>query len=107
MNRHAVRTDIDRTSGPAQLALCLAAVALVLPLAPPDDAFQVIDADSRTIELSALVSARNAPQSWDPRDEMPEALPRERAILIPSGGGDDDFLWGSAAPEKMRANARN
>jgi hypothetical protein len=41
------------------------------------------------------------------RDEMPEALPRERAILIPSGGGDDDFLWGSAAPEKMRANARN
>jgi hypothetical protein len=119
MNRHAVMTDIDRTSGPAQLALCLAAVALVLPLAPPDDAFQVIDADSRTIELSALVSARNAPQSWDPRcemrekliafirDEMPEALPRERAILIPSGGGDDDFLWGSAAPEKMRANARN
>ena len=49
---------------------------------------QVIDADSRTIELRALVSARNAPQSWDLRcemrekliafirDEMPEALPR-------------------------------
>ncbi|OPY96611.1 mechanosensitive ion channel protein MscS, partial [Bradyrhizobium sacchari] len=62
---------------------------------------QVIDADSRTIELRALVSARNAPQSWDLRcemrekliafirDEMPEALPRERAILIPQGGGDD------------------
>src|SRR3954470_20649871 len=28
---------IDRTAGPAQLALCLAAVALVLPLAPLDD----------------------------------------------------------------------
>lgn len=28
---------IERTSGPAQLALCLAAVALVLPLAPLDD----------------------------------------------------------------------
>jgi len=81
---------------------------------------QVIDADSRTIELRALVSARNAPQSWDLRcemrekliafirDEMPEALPRERAILIPQGGGDDtEFLHRSTAPEKMRASARN
>lgn len=81
---------------------------------------QVIDADPRTIELRALVSARNAPQSWDLRcemrekliafirDEMPEALPRERAILIPQGGGDDtEFLLRSAAPEKMRASARN
>ena len=81
---------------------------------------QVIDADSRTIELRALVSARNAPQSWDLRceirekliafirDEMPEALPRERAILIPSGGGDDvDLPRRPAPPEKMRAGARN
>src|SRR5215218_6151645 len=82
---------------------------------------QVVDADSRTIELRALVSARNAPQSWDLRcemrekliafirDEMPEALPRERAILIPSGGGDDDadFARHPAPPEKMRASARN
>lgn len=81
---------------------------------------QVIDADSRTIELRALVSARNAPQSWDLRceirekliafirDEMPEALPRERAILIPSGGDDDvDLPRRSAPPEKMRAGARN
>ncbi|WP_445221607.1 mechanosensitive ion channel family protein [Bradyrhizobium sp. Pa8] len=81
---------------------------------------QVIDADSRTIELRALVSARNAPQSWDLRcemrekliafirDEMPEALPRERAILIPQGGSDDaEFLHRSTAPEKMRANVRN
>jgi len=81
---------------------------------------QVIDADSRTIELRALVSARNAPQSWDLRcemrekliafirDEMPEALPRERAILIPQGGGDDtDFLQRPAAPERMRASAHN
>jgi len=81
---------------------------------------QVIDADSRTIELRALVSARNAPQSWDLRcemrerliafirDEMPEALPRERAILIPQGGGDDtEFLRRSAAPEEMRASAHN
>ena len=81
---------------------------------------QVIDADSRTIELRALVSARNAPQSWDLRcemrekliafirDEMPEALPRERAILIPSGGDDDvDLPRCSAPPEKMRAGARN
>src|SRR6185437_8930933 len=31
---------------------------------------QVIDADARTIQLRALVSARNAPQSWDLRCEM-------------------------------------
>ncbi len=81
---------------------------------------QVIDADSRTIELRALVSARNAPQSWDLRcemrekliafirDEMPEALPRERAILIPSGGDDNEFLRPAVAPEEeMRAHAHN
>ncbi|WFU69510.1 mechanosensitive ion channel domain-containing protein [Bradyrhizobium sp. CB2312] len=81
---------------------------------------QVIDADSRTIELRALVSARNAPQSWDLRcemrekliafirDEMPEALPRERAILIPQGGGDDiELVQHPTAPEKMRASAHN
>ncbi|MDA9480024.1 mechanosensitive ion channel protein MscS [Bradyrhizobium sp. CCBAU 65884] len=79
---------------------------------------QVIDADSRTIELRALVSARNAPQSWDLRceireklvafirDEMPEALPRERAILIPSTDDDADFLR-PVTPEKMRARAHN
>ncbi|WP_018320987.1 mechanosensitive ion channel family protein [Bradyrhizobium sp. WSM2793] len=80
---------------------------------------QVIDADSRTIELRALVSARNAPQSWDLRceireklvafirDEMPEALPRERAILIPSADDDADFLRPVTQPEKMRASAHN
>ncbi|WP_063684557.1 mechanosensitive ion channel family protein [Bradyrhizobium stylosanthis] len=80
---------------------------------------QVIDADSRTIELRALVSARNAPQSWDLRcemrekliafirDEMPEALPRERAILVPSGNDDADLVRGIVPPEKMRASARN
>ncbi|BBO13260.1 MULTISPECIES: mechanosensitive ion channel family protein [unclassified Bradyrhizobium] len=79
---------------------------------------QVIEADSRTIELRALVSARNAPQSWDLRceireklvafirDEMPEALPRERAILIPSTDDDADFLR-PVTPEKMRARAHN
>ncbi|RTE88993.1 mechanosensitive ion channel family protein [Bradyrhizobium sp. LVM 105] len=79
---------------------------------------QVIDADSRTIELRALVSARNAPQSWDLRceireklvafirDEMPEALPRDRAILIPSADNDGDLLQ-RVAPEKVRAGARN
>ncbi|MCA1389190.1 mechanosensitive ion channel family protein [Bradyrhizobium sp. IC3123] len=78
---------------------------------------QVIDADSRTIELRALVSARNAPQSWDLRceirekliafirDEMPEALPRDRAILIPSGDGEGDLGLRPAPPERMRASA--
>ena len=81
---------------------------------------QVIDADSRTIELRALVSARNAPQSWDLRcemrekliafirDEMPEALPRERAILIPQARDDDDeFLRRAGSSERMRAGAHN
>jgi small-conductance mechanosensitive channel len=80
---------------------------------------QVIDADARTIELRALVSARNAPQSWDLRceireklvafirDEMPEALPRDRAILIPSGDDDADLLRRATPPEKVRAAARN
>ena len=79
---------------------------------------QVIDADSRTIELRALVSARNAPQSWDLRcemrekliafirDEMPEALPRERAILIPQGGGDDIDVLQRPAP-RQHASAHN
>ncbi len=80
---------------------------------------QVIDADARTIELRALVSARNAPQSWDLRceireklvafirDEMPEALPRDRAILIPPGDDDADFVRRVTPPEKMRAGGRN
>lgn len=80
---------------------------------------QVIDADARTIELRALVSARNAPQSWDLRcemrekliafirDEMPEALPRDRAILIPSGGDNADFQRRVRPPEKMRASTHN
>jgi small-conductance mechanosensitive channel len=58
---------------------------------------QVIDTNSRTMELRALVSARNAPQSWDLRceirekmvsflqHEMPQALPRERADIAPLG----------------------
>src|SRR5262245_22912735 len=80
---------------------------------------QVIDADTRTIELRALVSARNAPQSWDLRcemrekliafirDEMPEALPRERAILLSSGGDDAEFVRQAVPPEKTRARAHN
>jgi small-conductance mechanosensitive channel len=56
---------------------------------------QVIDTDARAMQLRALVSARNAPQSWDLRceirerllaflrQEMPEALPRERMDICP------------------------
>jgi small-conductance mechanosensitive channel len=58
---------------------------------------QVVDTNARTMELRALVSARNAPQAWDLRcemreklvaflqAEMPEALPRDRAdVALPS-----------------------
>src|SRR5689334_1003696 len=53
---------------------------------------QVVETHPRSIELRALVSARNAPQSWDLRcevreklldfirTEMPEALPRDRSF---------------------------
>lgn len=56
---------------------------------------QVVDANARTMELRALVSARNAPQAWDFRcevrekliaflqKEMREALPRDRADISP------------------------
>ncbi len=60
---------------------------------------QVVDTNVRTMELRALVSARNAPQAWDlrceirekllafMRAEMPEALPRDRAdVALPSAG---------------------
>ncbi|MGY3447089.1 MULTISPECIES: mechanosensitive ion channel family protein [unclassified Bradyrhizobium] len=81
---------------------------------------QVIDTHPRTIELRALVSARNAPQSWDLRceirekllayirDEMPEALPRDRAILAPAV---DDFgrafLRGAPARQRAAPPSRN
>lgn len=80
---------------------------------------QVVDADGRTIELRALVSARNAPQSWDLRcemreklvafirDEMPEALPRERAILIPSADPGEELFGPRGAQERLRTAARN
>jgi small-conductance mechanosensitive channel len=80
---------------------------------------QVIDADARTIQLRALVSARNAPQSWDLRceireklvayirDEMPDALPRERAILMPVGDDDAAIVRQVVSSEKTRANVRS
>jgi small-conductance mechanosensitive channel len=57
-------------------------------------ALQVSDAKERTVELRALVSARNAPAAWDLRCEVrerliaylqaeyPEALPRTRAEVV-------------------------
>ena len=56
---------------------------------------QVTEANPRSIELRALVSAGSAPQAWDLRceireklltfirEEMPEAFPRERAMISP------------------------
>lgn len=56
---------------------------------------QVVETDAKTMQLRALVSARNAPQSWDLRceireklvaflrEKMPEALPRERTDVSP------------------------
>jgi small-conductance mechanosensitive channel len=64
---------------------------------------QVIDTAPRTIQLRALVSARNAPESWDLRceirekllaflrEEMPEAMPRQRADVSPPLAVYEDF----------------
>jgi hypothetical protein len=41
------------------------------------------------------------------RDEMPEALPRKRAILLSSGGDDAEFVRQAISPEKTRARAHN
>lgn len=80
---------------------------------------QVTEADARTIQLRALVSARSASESWDLRceirekllafirDEMPEALPRERAILLKSADDEPELAPGIAGPEQLRAAARN
>ncbi|MBR0871943.1 mechanosensitive ion channel family protein [Bradyrhizobium tropiciagri] len=82
---------------------------------------QVIDTHPRTIELRALVSARNAPQSWDLRceirekllafirDEMPDALPRDRAILAPADhdGLGRNFLRRAPARDRPVAPSPN
>ncbi|WP_083519057.1 mechanosensitive ion channel family protein [Bradyrhizobium jicamae] len=81
---------------------------------------QVIEASPRAIELRALVSARSAPQSWDLRceirekllafirEEMPEAFPRERAMVSPPiadlGGA---FEHGDARSRPMPVRAHS
>ena len=81
---------------------------------------QVIEASPRAIELRALVSARSAPQSWDLRceirekllafirEEMPEAFPRERAMVSPPiadfGGA---FEHGDARSRPVPARAHS
>src|SRR6201996_2177831 len=74
---------------------------------------QVVDTDQRTIQLRALVSARNAPESWDlrcevremllafMRREMPEALPRQRADLSPPLAVYEDFEQPHVSPPGM------
>jgi small-conductance mechanosensitive channel len=79
---------------------------------------QVIDSHPATIELRALVSARNAPQSWDlrceireklvafMREQMPEAFPHRRTILSPSGVDLGD-AFGHGNPALRTATAHN
>jgi len=69
---------------------------------------QVIEAHPRSIELRAVVSARNASQSWDLRceirekvlgfirQEMPEAFPRDRTFVAPASA-DIGELTGAKA----------
>ncbi len=70
---------------------------------------QVIDADSRTIELRALVSARNAPQSWDLRCEMREKAdrlhPRRDAGSPAARARDPDSAEAATIPNSLRQPA--
>ncbi len=68
---------------------------------------QVSDATDRTLEIRMLVSARNAPQTWDLRceirekmigwiqAEMPDMLPRTRVNLDPRAPGAGQASEGS------------
>jgi len=76
---------------------------------------QVTDANSTAMELRALVSARNASETWDIRcevreklisflqDDMPEALPRQRAELSPPLAVHD--VW--REPSQQRPGMQN
>ncbi len=78
---------------------------------------QVIETHPRSIELRAVVSARNAPQSWDLRceirekllafirDEMPEAFPRDRAFVPLEAMDSRDIAGGERRLGAVRRNA--
>jgi small-conductance mechanosensitive channel len=80
---------------------------------------QVVETDAKTMQLRALVSARNAPQSWDLRCEirekllaflrtdMPEAMPRERAVLSPPLAVHEKEPHAPLAPAEGAALAGN
>ncbi len=77
---------------------------------------QVIETHPRSIELRAVVSARNAPQSWDLRceirekllafirDEMPEAFPRDRAFVPLEAMDSRDISGGERRLGAVRRN---
>ncbi|MBS7697888.1 MULTISPECIES: mechanosensitive ion channel family protein [unclassified Chelatococcus] len=76
---------------------------------------QVVEAETETLKLRALVSARTSPRAWDLRCEVrekllaflqteyPRALPRRRAELVQAHGPADD--GGASAPRRARAGA--
>ncbi|MBV8401745.1 MAG: mechanosensitive ion channel, partial [Acetobacteraceae bacterium] len=75
---------------------------------------QVSDARERTLELRALISARNAPQTWDLRCEIreklvaflqreyPDALPTARVQVSALSEGVRGDLVGQHAPADVR-----
>ncbi len=71
---------------------------------------QVSDATERTVQLRALVSARNAPQTWDLRCEVREKLiaylQREHPQALPTVRVDLRSGPGDAAPNVAGAAAR-
>lgn len=80
---------------------------------------QVVESHPRSIELRALVSARNAPQSWDLRceirekvlafirEEMPEAFPRDRAFIAPASADIGELRGPKARFDVATVSAHN
>jgi small-conductance mechanosensitive channel len=80
---------------------------------------QVIETHPRSIELRALVSARNAPHSWDLRceirekllayirDEIPEAFPRDRAFIAPASADIGELSGPKARFDVATSSAHN
>ncbi len=80
---------------------------------------QVVETHPRTMELRALVSARNASQSWDLRcevrekvlafirDQMPEAFPRERTFIAPASADIGELSGPKARFDVATSSAHN
>jgi len=91
---------LDKTSGPTQLALCLAAVAFVLPLAPLNDALRQQLSHFFAVAVIALIGWLSIRAV-----DMPETR-RSRGICAAKSGKGCWLLFAKRCPKRCRASAR-